>query len=168
MRQRLYYLLPEIKSAREIVNELLLARIDESHIHVLAKDEEAISDLPRASVLQTTDIVHAIKSGLVVGGLTGLAVGLIAIISLSLSSMMGVVILATTIIGALLGIWISSMVGSGVKNSSLQHFEQAIESGEVLLMVDVPQQRIADVANKIEAHKEAHGKGTEPTIPAFP
>lgn len=168
MRKRLYYMLPDIPSAREIVNELLLARIDEPHIHVLAKDSESLGDLPKASIMQTSDIVHSIEAGLINGGLTGLVVGLIATVSLQLVSMVGVVILSCTLLGSLLGIWTSSMIGSDVRNSRLRGFENAIEDGKVLLMVDVPQQRVVDISSKIESHKQAHNEGTEPSIPAFP
>lgn len=168
MRKRLYYLLPDVPSTREIVNELLIARIDEHHIHVMARDTEAIDDLPKATLMQSSDIVHSIESGLVIGGLTGLVVSLIATLSLDLGSMVGVVILSCTLLGSLLGIWTSSMVGSNLRNSRLKDFEQAIEDGKVLLMVDVPQSRVSDIRGKIEAHKQAHKEGEEPTIPAFP
>lgn len=168
MRKRLYYLLPDASSTREIVDELLLARIDEHHIHVMAKDSASVEDLPRASIMQSSDIVHGIETGLVIGGLTGLVVSLVATVSLELGNMVGVVILSCTLLGSLLGIWTSSMVGSNLRNSRLKDFESALEDGKVLLMVDVPQQRLEDISTRIETHKQAHKKGEEPSIPAFP
>ena len=168
MRKRLYYLLADIPTTRKVVDELLLARIDEPHIHVLTNDKVAMGNLPRASIMQTTDIVHGIESGLVVGGLTGLVVSLIATLSLELGNMVGVVILSCTLLGSLLGIWTSSMIGSDVRNSRLKDFEVAIEDGKVLLMVDVPQQRVDEISQMIDAHKQAHKEGAEPSIPAFP
>ncbi|MFW2372237.1 MAG: DUF1269 domain-containing protein [Gammaproteobacteria bacterium] len=168
MRKRLYYLLTDIPSTREIVNELLLARIDEPHIHVLAKDIDAMGDLPKASIMQTSDIVHSIETGLVIGGLTGLVVSLIATVSLELGNMVGVLILSCTLLGSLLGIWTSSMIGGDVRNSRLKNFESAIADGKVLLMVDVPNQRIDDISSKIESYKQAQNEGSEPSIPAFP
>lgn len=168
MRKRLYYLLPDVPSTREIVNELLLARVDENHIHVMAKDSSAIEDLPRATLMQSSDIVHGIESGLVIGGLTGLVVSLIATIALDLGAMVGVVILSCTLLGSLLGIWTSSMVGSDLRNSRLRNFEDELDKGKVLLMVDVPQKRVHEISSKIEAHKKAHKEGAEPSIPAFP
>lgn len=168
MRKRLYYTLPDVPSTRKIVDELLLARIDESHIHVLAKDSNEIGDLPRASLMQTTDIVHGIETGLVIGGLTGLVVGLIATLSFELGNSVGVVILACTLLGSLLGVWTSSMMGSAIRNSRLQIFEKALEEGKILLMVDIPQKRVREISGKIEAHRQAHKEGSEPSIPAFP
>ena len=50
----------------------------------------------------------------------------------------GAVLIGTTILGAVLGMWVSSMVGSAIPNSRLQQFEAAIEQGGILLMIDVP------------------------------
>ena len=36
--RRLYFLLPDLDVAHKVVDELLLARIEERHIHVIAKD----------------------------------------------------------------------------------------------------------------------------------
>ena len=42
--RRLYFLVPTIDSASQIVDELLLARVDERHIHIAAKDHHALHD----------------------------------------------------------------------------------------------------------------------------
>ncbi|HET9023545.1 MAG TPA: DUF1269 domain-containing protein, partial [Burkholderiaceae bacterium] len=44
--RRIYFLLPDVASARAIVNELLLARIEERRIHVLAREGTPLEDLP--------------------------------------------------------------------------------------------------------------------------
>lgn len=47
MRRRLYFVFPDIDVVRKVVDELLLARIDEGHIHVLAKDGTPMQGLPK-------------------------------------------------------------------------------------------------------------------------
>ena len=37
MRRRLYFIMPDLPSARKMMDDLLLARIEERHIHVLAR-----------------------------------------------------------------------------------------------------------------------------------
>ena len=37
MRRRLYYVMPDLTSARRMMDDLLLARIEECHIHFLGK-----------------------------------------------------------------------------------------------------------------------------------
>ncbi len=38
MRRRIYWLLPDLASARRTMNDLLLARVGDEHIHFVAKD----------------------------------------------------------------------------------------------------------------------------------
>jgi hypothetical protein len=168
MRKRLYFLLPDISSTRLIVDELLLARIDDHHIHVLANEHTPLHNLPRANLLQTSDIIHGIEQGLIIGGVTGLVGGIVATIALSLGTMIGGVILASTLAGALFGLWVSGMIGSNIRNSCLKRFEQAIEDGQILLMIDVPSGRTREISRMIRAHKESREGGVEPSLPAFP
>ena len=77
--RRLYFLVPDIPTARKIVDDLLLARISERHLHVLAKRGTPLEDLPEAGVLQKTNLVHALERGVALGGASGLLAGLVAI-----------------------------------------------------------------------------------------
>ena len=63
MRRRLYFLLPDIDSARAMLNEMLLARIEVGHMHFLARRDMLPDDLPAANVLQKTDVVHGAQLG---------------------------------------------------------------------------------------------------------
>ena len=51
--RRLYFLIPGVDSAKKIVDELLLARIEERHIHIAAADHHALTEanLPEANLL---------------------------------------------------------------------------------------------------------------------
>lgn len=50
--RRIYFLAPDIAITKKIVDDLLLARVEERHIHVLAKRGTPLEDLPEASLLQ--------------------------------------------------------------------------------------------------------------------
>lgn len=170
MRKRLYFMLPDVHSARQVLDELLLARIEERHIHFLARRDTLPPDLPEASYLQKSDLVHGAEVGLVVGGGVGTVAGIVAVllppagITLQL-----VTVLVCAMLGALFGVWVSGMIGSQVPNSRLKAFQADIESGKVLMMVDVPFTRVGAVRERVmQKHPEAVSGGTEPTIPAFP
>jgi hypothetical protein len=170
MARRLYFMLPDVVSACQIRDELLLARIEDRHIHVLAKDGIPLDGLHEASILQKTDLVHGAETGLAIGGAIGIVAGLVAIlfppggVSLNL-----VTILITALIGAAFGAWVSSMVASSIPNSRLKTFEEGIAQGRILFMVDVPGSRVDEVKSLIARHHpEAASRGVEPTIPAFP
>ncbi|VAW78529.1 hypothetical protein MNBD_GAMMA15-591 [hydrothermal vent metagenome] len=170
MRRRLYFLLPSVARAKQTVDELLLARIDEHHIHVLAKDDIPLGDLPAANLLQRSDFVHSIEIGLSVGGATGVLAGLVAVAFPPDGIVLGGwVVLATALAGALIGAWASGMIGTDVPNSQLKKFSAAVEQGQILMMVDVPKDKLETITNMIRRHHpEADMRGIEPTLPAFP
>jgi hypothetical protein len=57
-------MVPDISSARQIRDELLLARIADGHIHVMAEDSVPLAGLREASILQKTDFVHGAGTGI--------------------------------------------------------------------------------------------------------
>ncbi len=170
MRRRLYFLLPNLDSARRAHDELLLARIEERHIHYLTPSEMEAADLPRANLFQRSDLVHGLQMGLIYGGLAGMLAGGLSMPLLGLGLQAGgVLVLVTALAGALFGAWAASMIGVSVPNHRLRQFEDAIARGQILLMVDVPKGRADEIAELIRRlHPEADAHGVEPTIPAFP
>ena len=54
-------------------------------------------------------------------------------------------------------------------NTELERFEADLEAGKILLMVDVPVERVEEIEEMIaRRHPEAVDKGVEPSMPAFP
>lgn len=168
--RRMYFLVPDLETTRTIVDELLLARVDERHIHVLARRGTPLEELPEASFVQKTDFLPALEQGVAVGGATGALAGLVAL-ALPVGGLVlgGGAVLAASLAGAGLGAWWSSMIGASVGNRRLKDYEDAIERGEVLVMVDVPKDKVHKIQDLVQAHHpEAECKGCDPTIPAFP
>ncbi len=170
--RRLYFLTPKVESARQIVDELLLARVDSRHIHIMAADHHVLTEanLPEANLLQESDFIPAVERGLAIGGATGVLAGLAAIaipgVGLALG---GDAILGIGLAGAGLGAWVSSMIGISVPSSRLKDYESAIEMGGLLMMIDVPKSRVSEITEMVKRHHpEAEIEGTEPVIPAFP
>ncbi len=170
--KRLYFLVPSIDSAKAIVDELLLARVDERHIHIVGKDHHALEEahLPEAGLMQESDFVPALERGVAVGGVTGLIAGVTAVTFPPAGLILGGgAILGISLLGAGIGAWVSSMIGVSVPNSQLTKFESAIDEGQLLMMVDVPKDRADDLTSRIkELHPEAHVEGVDPTFHAFP
>lgn len=168
--KRIYFLLPQIEMARKIVDELLLQRVDIDHIHVLAKRGTEMGNLPEASYFQKSDFMPALEQGLLTGGFTGFAAAVVVLAMTGGTIFTGVTLLVATLVGAVFGAFVSSMLGSSVGNRQIKQFEKAInEQGAFLMMVDVPRGRIEEVEMAIKnKNPEALCEGTEPTIPAFP
>ena len=168
--RRIYFLVPDIPMAKRIVDELLLARIEERHLHVLAKRGTPLEDLPEASLLQKTDFVPAVQRGLALGGATGLLAGLVGV-ALPAAPLVvaGGLLLASSLAGAGVGAWLGGMVGMNVGNTRLTQFAEAIEGGALLVMADVPRNRVEEIEERVRRHLPAvEIHGTEPTIPPFP
>lgn len=168
--RRIYFLAPDIAVTKRVVDDLILARIDEKHIHVIAKRNTPLEDLPEATLLQKSDFVPAVEQGLAVGGSTGMLAGLIAIMLPPASTVIaGGILLATTVVGASVGAWVSGMVGMSIGNRRIKEFENAVEAGKFLVLVDVPTSRLEEIEERIKQHiPQAEIEGTEPSIPAFP
>ena len=167
--KRIYFLVPKIAIAKKVVNNLLLARIEERHIHVVAKRGTPLEDLPEASFLQKSDFIPALEQGLALGGLTGVLAGLVAVALPTGLVLGGGAVLAISLAGAGIGGWMSSMIGLNVGDRRIRQFQEAMEKGEILMMVDVPRQRVAEIEGIVKNHHpEAECEGTEPTIPPFP
>lgn len=170
MRLRMYVTLPDVASAKRLADDLLLARIEDRHMHFLARRGTDLGELHEASYLQKTDTVHGALTGLVIGGIAGVVAGALLVnfppggLTLDL-----VAVLITAIVGAGFGTWVASMVGLQVPNSRLKPFEHEIQEGKVLLMLDVPASRYEQVREVIaRTHPEAADHGNEATVPAFP
>jgi hypothetical protein len=165
-----YFLVPDVPSAKRTVDELLLAYVELRHIHVVARRGTPLMGLPEANVLQKSDFIPALQRGVVLGGGTGILVGAIGLaLRLINPAVAGGILLAHALAGAGVGSWLGGMVGMNVGNRRITRFEPAIERGEVLVIADVPRERTDAVAARIsEQVPNARQEGVEPLVPGFP
>lgn len=196
MRRRIYWLLPDLASARRTMNDLLLARIGEAHIHFVARENADTTGLHLANVWQTSDVLRSAQIGLLIGGAVGAALGIGAAMFFPVAGESGLAALRTVLespqwgakdvlaafdspqwgmavilalAGGVLGAWSSSLIGVSAPSARLRRFEGAIEQGQILLMVDVPAGRVEEIEVLLQtSHPEAHFEGVEPEVPAFP
>jgi hypothetical protein len=169
--RRIYWLVPDLASARQVTNDLLLARVTERQIHFVGREGMDLSGLHVANVLQTSDVVRAAQVGLLIGGATGAAAGVAAAVWFPIvgeTPQWGIAAVLA-VLGGGFGAWASSMIGISTPSGRLRRFEGAIEQGQILMMVDVPQSRVKEIEALLKAsHPEARFEGEEPNIPAFP
>ena len=171
MSRRIYWLIPDVASARRTVDELLLARVPMKQIHCVGRESMNLSGLHPANVLQTTDVVYAAELGLFVGGTIGVAAGVLVAMyyPLGFQSLQWGVVAILGLLGAVMGAWSSSLIGISVPSHRLKRFKDAIERGEILLMVDVPSLQVKEIERLLQAsHPEAHLEGEDPDTPVFP
>ncbi|MFI3155668.1 MAG: DUF1269 domain-containing protein [Methylococcaceae bacterium] len=163
--RRIYFLAPNIAITHKIVEELHAEGIEDRHIHILAKRDTPLEGLPEAGVSIKTDFLPAVERGVALGGTTGLLAGLIGLrfagFAIAGGPLLGI-IMAGASIGSLMG----GLAGMSSGNSRLKQFEEAIEQGELLVLVDIPQERIEVIKELIiRHHPEAEFEGIEPILP---
>lgn len=169
MRRRLYFTLPDVKHCKQLVTELQAAAgLTENHIHVIARDSIPIDDLPKANLLQKTELVHGLELGLGVGGIAGMLGGLLTVTfppaGLALGG--GAVILITTLAGAGFGSLVSALVARDIPNHELEAFQGKIAFGEILLILDIPTFQVEKIMDLIRStHPEAEIGVVKPTTP---
>jgi hypothetical protein len=172
MRRRLYFVLPDLGSAIRTANDLLLARVEDRHMHFLGRRGMSLGELHEASFLQKSDFRHALFVGSVLGAVGGLLVAMffkVAIGSVGgFEFDVGTVLLAT-LIGAAFGGWAATLIGISTPNHRLRPFENDLDAGRILLMVDIPASRADEIKALVaRRHPEVADRGIEPLMPAFP
>jgi len=169
VRRRIYWLMPDLASARWAMQDLLEAGVESARIHFAAAEGADLADLQEANIWQTSDVVRAAKNGLLIGCALGACVGLVAAalfplveddITWELSAMLA-------LLGGLMGAWSASMVGISIPSQRLARFAGALAAGHLLLMVDLPPERVRPIEAMLASkHPEALFEG-EDALPAF-
>jgi len=136
MRRRMYFLLPDLGSAIQTANDLLLARVEDGHMHFLAKRGMSLGQLHEANYLQKSDAVHGAELGFVLGGLGGFLIGIYIYLTPPEGVTLKLVtVLIATVLGAVFGAWAASLVAMSVPNTRLKPFQKDIDAGKFTLVV---------------------------------
>jgi hypothetical protein len=170
MRRRLYFVLPDLACAIRTANDLLLARIEDKHMHFVGRNGMSLGQLHAATLAQTSDLRHSLLIGAGLGLLGGLLLGSYLMVSPPAGLDLGIgALIGITIFGGMFGTWASTMIGLSVPSKHLGPFWRDIEAGRILLMVDVPVERVEEIQQLVRREgPEVADRGEETAIPAFP
>jgi hypothetical protein len=166
--QRLCILMPDVESAHRVVDDLRKRGVVDQNIYVVAKEGTPLGDLPEAGDIAQSDFYPQLERGLATGAVIGAIGGLIAM-RVAGAVFGGAAILLFGLIGAGLNGLLSAIAGSSFPNSRLREFESAIQSGKVLIMVDVTNDQKAPIEQELErSHPELEIECVEPAVPIIP
>lgn len=163
MMRRLYFLFPSQAEARAAVSTLNSANIPQRFMHALAREGLRLKNLPQASVNQQHDLhtrlAHYFWNG-------DLFIFTLALIGFLLALMMGSMI---WVIAALILMITTFSVGAfyaiRVPDVTLADFQYALSHDEILLMVDVPKNRLHEVEELVHhSHPAAISEGSSWTL----
>ncbi len=164
--RRLFFVIPDEPQAVRVVADLETAGVDRQHIHAIAGKGAVLTQLPEATERQRHDAVWQIERRVWAGNLVLFLLVLIGlIVSIIVGSLVGSVLsLAIMAITFIAG----ALFAMRVPDTHLDEFRGALSHSEVLLMVDVPRQRVAEIEELIyRRHPEATSGGTGWTIDAL-
>jgi len=151
--RRLYFLLPDVEVCKVVVAELEEKGVPERHLHAVARLEQRLEGIPEAGVMQKTELKRGLEWGILLGGVAGLLGGWLTITFPPPGVQVGVgALLLTAALGMVFGALVVALLSSQQHNRVLDKFERAIETGEILLMVDVPRQRVKEIKALILEH----------------
>jgi hypothetical protein len=166
MYRRLYLTFPTSSQARRAVADLEEAGVLSEHIHAVGKPATDLSGLPRATEGQKHDQVWRLERLFWYGNL-----GVFALAALGLTAALFawspvgmiasvVVLLASFIAGERFAV--------KLPHAHLTDLRVPLEHGEVVLLVDVPFQRVREIEHLVaERHPETGVGGVGWTIEAF-
>lgn len=124
-------------AARGAVETLRGHGIRDEAISLVARSNIELEEIPSRYLDASTDFIPALRRGAAVGGVIGLCAGLIALAIPALGvTMAGPALIAFFAGGAVLGAWSSALVGSSVPDEVRRKFEDEIDAGHTLVVVD--------------------------------
>lgn len=153
--KRLYFLVPNLKIARDISSELNEIGVTDDKVHIVGGSPEICYEehLHMASIAQTSNLVPALKRGALFGLILALAIFLIFTIQLPNNLQInGLALLGVLFFGIGFGIWAGGMIGIGVKNPIVEKYEDYVKAGHLLMMVDSPNEREQELTTRIIRH----------------
>ncbi|WP_295953582.1 hypothetical protein [uncultured Xanthomonas sp.] len=165
MKRRRVYSAPDLPTATRALQAARGAGVDNDDLSLVARGDIELDAIPDDRKEGKTDTVPAAARGALGGGAAGLLAGLAAIAVPPLGiTLAGAGVMA--IAGALVGSWSSALVGSTVPDPVRRNFEEEIEAGRILVVIegepdqldaaDAPLRAVGTTALPYEAAAAAH------------
>ncbi|ATD67590.1 MULTISPECIES: hypothetical protein [Luteimonas] len=142
MKIRRVYSTSSLPAAEAAVRAVRSAGIPDEDVSLVARGDIELQAMPEHQKEAPTDFKHAAIRGAGIGGATGLLAGLVAVAIPPLGLTLAGVAL-TTLGGAAIGTWASSMVGASLPDPVRRKFEEEIESGRILVVIDGEKESLA-------------------------
>jgi len=164
--RRLYFIIPDEPQALRVVTDIEAAGVDRQHMHAIPGKGVTLVQLPPATEKQQHDAAWQLERRVWVGNM--------ALFSLALTGLIASLVWGSPV-GSVLSLAIMALTFTAgalfamrVPDTHLDEFRGALSHSEVLLMVDVPTSRVAEIGELIgRRHPEAIPGGTSWTIAAL-
>ncbi|EIL94596.1 MULTISPECIES: DUF1269 domain-containing protein [Rhodanobacter] len=145
MKNRCVFRTNDLPTARAAMQAAHQAGIDDDDIGLLARKDIQKLSRPGQRLHNRNDFYPALWRGALWGGIGGLVLGLIAGLLIPASGFPLEGAIATCVIGAIAGGCMSAVAGAGIADPVDRRFKSEIDSGHILVVVDVPEDQLTRV-----------------------
>lgn len=152
MTQRRVFSASSVAQAGDAVAAAREAGVPEDGISLVARSDIELEAVPDDLKLAETDFKTAAVRGTGVGVVAGTLAGLLAATVPPLGLTLAGAMIGGGAAGALVGTWASALVGASIPEPVRRRFEEEIEAGRILLVVDAEEElqdalsrRLADI-----------------------
>lgn len=144
MKKRQVFSTPDVETARRAMAAAKAAGVADEDVSFVARSDIQMESIPDDRLDVSQDTVPAALRGAGAGGAIGLIGGLVAVAIPPIGiTVAGAGLVA--LIAAAVGGWSAALAGSAAPNAVRQKFESEIEAGRVLVVVDVEDDREAEL-----------------------
>lgn len=166
MLRRVYYIIPNVAHARRVVDELQAAGIEREQMHACSKTGRQLPGLPVATEAQGRDRVGALDKLIWNADLTLFGLAAVGLLFAATAGSVGWMLGA---LGVMLGAYVfGRWFAIKVPHTRLSDMRVPLAHGEVVLMVDVPKERVREIDLLVGRHHPEAGVGgvgwTSPTL----
>ncbi len=167
--RRLCLLSPDAVHAQKVVQDLRADGVEERHIYVISGPDTPLEGLPDGGP-DDDDFIPAFERGVSMGGAAGLLFGLGALAFPPAGFVIGGGgVLLIGMMSASLGGLLTGIAGAAFPSTRLSAFEDEIQAGKVLIMVDIPKNRMVHFNNLIQRlDPDVDIEGFEPPASLIP
>lgn len=164
MSTRRIYSAPDLARAEEAIATARQAGLGDEALSLVARSDIEVGAMPDDMKQADTDMLPAAARGAGFGAAAGMVAGLAALTFPPLGLTLAGALLGGGVAGALVGTWASALVGSAVPETERRRYEEEIEAGRVLVVVDAEDAQHAMLASQFGAlglvHLEVDGQET--------
>ncbi|MEO5628489.1 MAG: hypothetical protein ABIQ62_01820 [Thermomonas sp.] len=143
MKFRHVFSTPDLATVAAAMAAARGAGIQDTDLLLVARSDIELESVPDARKQADTDMLPAAVRGAGYGGAAGLLAGLVAVavppVGITLAGAA-----AVGFAGAMLGTWTSALMGSSLPDPIRVKFEDEIEAGRILLLVDASEEELAN------------------------
>ena len=135
MKTRHVFSVPDLATAQLAIRAAREAGLTNDNLSLIARSDIELESIPDRHKEASTDFLPAAMRGAATGGAAGLVAGLAAIAFPPLGvTLAGAALLTAG--GAAVGTWVSALVGSTVEDPVRRRFEDEIQAGRILVVLD--------------------------------